>query len=210
MILLWVLCCALSCGRSDAIDPATQQVTVASSQQNTPTPINTQLAIGHIEFFASWRGSYIKLDQWKDASDPKIPHPEAFDVLCHIENKGDSTIQQGDFIILTTLESVVAPTYLHGGDLKAIMNEVHWLRETAVDDVKMEEVPYIQPKGSAPVKIKGFNLGNLLKQFNGEEDTLWPWALRINVHIMNRDMTRVALGQAILPMIPSDRRLSTK
>jgi hypothetical protein len=175
-----------------------------------PTPNSTQLTVGAVEFFASWRGSYIKLERWKDTSDPDVPHPEAFDILCFIENTGNSVIQHGDFIVLTTIDSVVAPTYLHGGDVNKIINEVGWSRVVAMDEVKMEIVPYLEAKASTKVKIEGFKLGSLLKQFRGEDDTLWPWALRVNVRVLTRDMTQVAIGQAILPMIPSDRRLSAK
>jgi hypothetical protein len=119
-------------------------------------------------------------------------------------------IQHGDFIVLTTIDSVVAPTYLHGGDVNKIINEVGWSRVVAMDEVKMEIVPYLEAKGSTKEKIEGFKLGSLLKQFRGEDDTLWPWALRVNVRVLTRDMTQVAIGQAILPMIPSDRRLSAK
>ncbi len=175
-----------------------------------PTASNEQLAVGPIEFFASWKASYDKLERWKDTSDPKVPHPEVFDVICHIENKGDSAIQDGDFIILTTVESVVAPTYLHGGDMESIINEGRWSREAKVDDVKTERVPYLKPKESVRLKIKGFHLGSLLKTYNGKDDTLWPWALRVNIHVLNRDMTQVAHGRAILPMIPADSRLGAK
>ncbi len=210
MILLWILCCALSCGRSNAIVPVARQVAGASSEQNTPTLTNKQLAAGPIEFFASWKGSYIKLERWKDTSDPNIAHPEAFDVLCRIENKGDSAVQDGDFILLTTIDFIIAPTYLYQGEVQKIIQEHSWSRVNSMDDVKMEKIPYLKPGDRAQIGIKGFNLAKTFKQFNGEEDTLWPWALRVNVRILNRDMTQVALGQAILPMIPADRRLSTK
>lgn len=210
ILLLLTLSCTFSCGRTNAIDPATPQVVgTASEQSSTPTTSN-KLAVGLVEFFAPWKASYIKLERWKDTSDPKIPHPEVFDVLCHIENKGDSTIQEGDFIILTTIDFIIAPTYLYSGDVQKIIQDHNWGRVGSVDDVKMEKVPYLNPGDRAQIGIKSFNLGKALKQFDGDGDTLWPWALRMNVHVMNRDMTRVAVGQAILPMIPSDRRLSAK
>lgn len=209
--MLLTLFSTFSCGRTSAIDPAAREVAQGGQEQNrTPTPNSAQLTVGPIEFFASWKGSYIKLEQWKDTSDPKVPHPKTFDILYLIENTGSSVIQQGDFIVLTTIDSVVAPTYLHGGDVNKIINEVGWARVAAMDDVKMEMVPYLEAKGSAKAKIEGFELGGLLKQFSGEDDTLWPWALRVNVRVLTRDMTQVAVSQATLPMIPSDRRLSAK
>lgn len=211
IILLLVLSCALSCGRSNATDSAMRQVTGAGPGQTiTPNPSNKQLAVGPVEFFASWNGSYIKLERWKDTSDPNVPHPQVLDILCSMENKGDSAIQEGDFIILTTMDFVVAPTYLHNGDVNKIVNEVGWGRVRSMDEIKMEIVPYLKPKDHAQIKIKGFNLGTIVKEFSGKEDTLWPWALRVNVRVVSRDMTPVALGQVVLPVIPADSRLGPK
>lgn len=211
IILFLVLSCALSCGRSNAIEPGTQQAATASFEQTSaPTASNKQLAVGPIEFFASWKASYVKLERWKDTSDPNVPHPEAFDILCPIENKGNSAIQEGDFIILTTIDFVVAPTYLHNGDVSKIVNEVGWGRVGSMDDIKLGIVPYLRPQDRAQIKIKGFNLGRVIKEFNGKEDTLWPWALRVNVRVLNRDMTPVALEQVVLPVIPADSRLAAK
>ena len=203
--------CSLSCGRSNAIEPATRQAATASSEQTSvPTASNKQLAVGPIEFFASWKASYVKLERWKDTSDPKVPHPEVFDILCSIENKGDSAIQEGDFIILTTIDFAVAPTYLHNGDVNKIVNDVGWGRVASMDDIKMERVPYLRSQERAQIKIKGFNLGRVVKEFNGKEDTLWPWALRVNVRVLSREMTPVVLGQVVLPVIPADGRLAAK
>lgn len=211
IILLLTFFSTFSCGRTNAVDPAAREVVQAGQEQSpTLTRKNTQVTVGRIEFFASWRGSYIKLERWKDTNDPKVPHPEVFDIHCSIENKGNAVIQHGDFIVLTTIDSVVAPTYLHGGDVNKIIDEVGWAPVAAMEDVKVEIVPYLEAKSTTKVKIEGFQLGSLLKQFSGEGDTLWPWALRVNVHVLTRDMTQVAVSEATLPMIPSDRRLSAK
>lgn len=61
-----------------------------------------------------------------------------------------------------------------------------------MDDVKLEKVPYLQPKATAEMKIKEFKLGDLFRVFNGEEDTLWPWALRMNVTVINRNLIPAA------------------
>jgi hypothetical protein len=128
------------------------------------------------------------------------------DIVCPIEVKEDSSIQESDFIILTTMDFVVASTYLHDGDVNKIVNEMGWVRVGSMHDIKMELVPYLKPMDRAQVKIKGFDLSIVVKEFQGKGDTLWPWALRVNVHVLSRDMTPVALRQVILPMIPSDIR----
>jgi hypothetical protein len=79
-----------------------------------------------------------------------------------------------------------------------------------MDDLRLEPVPYLLPGEHAELKLKNFDLGKVLKEFDGKDDTLWPWALRVNVQILNRDMTSVALGRAILPLFPENNRITGK
>ncbi len=171
------------------------------------------LRINSVEIFAWWgqnQKNYVKLERWKDTSDPNIPHPQTFDIVCQLENVSDSSVQDGDFMALATVEFIVAPTYLHNGDVNKIMNEVSWARMVTFDDLKMEVVPYMAKGGKSQIKLTDFRLEALLKSFSDEGETLWPWVLRANIHILNRDMVQVAQGQVIMPMLPSDKRLAAK
>lgn len=218
---------AASCGQHSEVKLPDRLPSPVSSSKASSSQSDQRLSLSSVGLYAWWwseqqlksgvgeksaakKASYIRLERWKDTSDPKIPHPESFDVLCQIKNESDSAVQDGEFIILTTIDFVVAPTYLHNGDVEKIINEVGWGRLVTMDDVKMEKVHYLRPKETAEIKIKGFHLGRLLKLYNGEDDTLWLWVLRVNVRVLSRDMTQVGLGQAILQMIPADRRLSAK
>jgi hypothetical protein len=193
-----------SCGRNT--------VTADNPPNAPPTERKEALRVNSVEIFAWWGQTpknYVKLERWKDTSDPNTPHPQTFDVVCQLENVSDSSVQDGDFIALVTMEFIVAPTDLHNGDVNKIMDEVSWARIVTFDDLKMEVVPFMAKGEKNQIKLKGFNLEALLKSFSDEDETLWPWVLKANIHIMNRDMVRVAQGQVIMPMIPSDKRLAT-
>ena len=151
-----------------------------------------------------------KLEEWKDSGDPKLSRLPNFDVVVVLQNISASSVQDADFIALTTIDFVVAPTYLYQGDVRKILQNGNWSRLVSVDDVKMETVPYLKPGDEAELRIKGFNLGNLIASYNGQDGTLWPWGLRVNIHVMNREMSRVAVGQATLRMISADSRLRAK
>lgn len=226
MTMIVILFLSLSCSWY-ADTEHNSPITSTPDQSETISKDNTKLVINSIEFYAWWWGedqlktgfdeknpppkeSYTKLERWKDTSDLKVPHPEVFDVVCKIENKGDRPAQDGDLIILTTIDFIIAPTYLYGGDINKILNGVTWGRVVTMDDVKMEIVPYLKSNESAQIKFKDFNLGTIIKQFPDEDNVLWPWALRVNIHVMNRDMTRVAQGHAILTIFPSDDKLKTR
>jgi len=211
--LLLVLCVALSCGPSKGTDSSTRQAAVTSAAQSTPaTTGNKEIAVtmGSVETFGSWKGSYVKLDKWKDTSDPDIPHPSFFDVLCTIENQSDAAIQNGELFALTTVDFIVAPTYVYSGDLDKLIEATTWSRIVSMDDLRLGRVPFLGPHDHAQLKLKGFDLSKVIKEFNGKDDTLWPWALRVNVRVLNRDMTPVALGRVILPVFPADSRLAAK
>lgn len=151
-----------------------------------------------------------KLEEWKDSGDPKHSKLPVFDVVVRLQNTSDSSIQDADFIAVTTFDFVVAPTYLFQGDVAQILRNGDWGRLVSVDDVKIETVPYVKSSESVELRIKGFNLSDLLASYNGQDHTLWPWGLRVNVHVINREMRRVALGQTTLRIIPTDSRLRAK
>lgn len=151
-----------------------------------------------------------KLEEWKDSGDPKLSKLPVFEVVVMLQNISDSSVQDADFIALTTIDFVISPTYLYQGDVRKILQNGNWGRLGSVSDVKMETVPYVKPGEGVEVRIKGFNLSDLPLAYNGQDHTLWPWALRVNVHVMNREMRRVAFGQATLRMIPADNRLRAK
>ena len=211
IILLLVICAALGCGQSK--DPGTRQADVAASERSTAdTTDNRHIAVnvGSVEIFGSWKGSYVKLARWKDTSDPDVPHPAVFDVLCTVENKGDSVIQEGDLVVVTTVDFIVAPTHVYSGDVNKVIEDHNWGRVGSMDDFRFERVPFLRPHDHAQLKLKGFDVEKVIKEFNGKDDTLWPWALRVNLRVLNREMTSVALGQIILPVFPADNRLVTK
>lgn len=76
---------------------------------------------------------------------------------------------------MTTIESVIAPTYLYQGDVGKILQNGSWGRDISVDDVRMKTVPYVQAGEDVGLKIGSFNLNGLLEEYNGQDHTLWPW-----------------------------------
>jgi hypothetical protein len=211
-IILLVMCAALSCGSSPAIAPGKPQAGVSASEKsNTDKTSNKQIAVvGSVDLYGSWKGSYVKLATWKDTNDADVPHPAVFDVLCTIENQTDSAIQEGDLVVVTTIDFIVAPTYAYAGDVNKVIDDHNWERVGSMDDLRVERVPFLRAHDHARLKLKGFDLAKVVKEFNRREDTLWPWALRVNVRVLNRDINPISFGQAILPLFPEDNRLAAK
>jgi hypothetical protein len=199
-ILLIILCSLVAgCQKEPAANPPAPN----------PEPSVTIQSVDLIEGTVASAGTSLRrLEEWKAPNNSaKLP---VFDVVMKFQNPGASTLQDGDLIILTTIDFVIAPTYLHDGDVHKILDSLNWARQSNVDDVKMQAVPFMRSGDVAEVRITGFDLSDLFTFYNGEDDTLWPWGLRVNVHLMNREMNRVALGQATLRIIPADTRLAQK
>ena len=192
----------------------TRQDRVANSPTNISQPRQeTAVRVDSVEVFG-WGESnpkqYIKLDQWKETTDSAGLDAETFDLICQVQNVSDSAIQHGEYIVLATMEFVVAPTYLRNGDVNKIMKEGSWGRVGSFDDFKTAVIPFMIEGEKKQITIKDFNLGAVLKHYSGSDDTLWPWAMRANIHILNRDTVRVAQGQVTMPIIPSRKRLALK
>lgn len=212
-IILLIMCVAVSCGSSADSARHPQQPGVPASEKSKTDQTSSKknpVAVGPVDLYGLWKGSYVKLSRWKDTGDSKVPHPSYFDVLCTIENKSDSAIQHGDLFALTTVEFILAPTDAYSGDVNKVIEANTWGRIVPMDDLRLEPVPYLLPGDHAELKLKNFDLGKVIKEFDGKDDTLWPWALRVNVQILNRDMTSVALGRAILPLFPENNRITGK
>jgi hypothetical protein len=179
-----------------------------ANQNRSPNRNDPNLANKSIEFFA-WseagqKREYLRLEKWKDTGNVKDSHPKLFDVVCQIENKSDSAIQEGDFIILTTIDFLVAPDNAVDGDINKLVKEYGWSRDLLMDDVKMGVTPYMQKGENAQIKLQGFDLNPVVKLFYEDDQFLWAWALKVNINIIDRNMKPVAHGEAILPMIPAD------
>jgi hypothetical protein len=147
-----------------------------------------------------------KLEQWRDR--PGSPHPPTVDVLCEIQNTGTEVSDGGDFIVLATVDSLIAPTREYGlADLDKMPTTVGWAEERAV---KLQVVGWLPHGETRPVRITGFDLRAITKEFDDDPSSLWPWWIRVNLRVENRDGDRLATRSAMLPLIPSDKRLAEK
>lgn len=151
-------------------------------------------------------GSCKKLEAWRDR--PGSTHPATVDVVLEIQNTADEVTASGDFIGLTTMDSLIAPTHSYGlADLDKMRTTVGWGRE---DDVRMIVIKSLKAGETRSVRISGLDIRKITETFADDPSSLWPWWIRVNVRIEDGDGDRVATGNVSLPLIPSDNRLAEK
>jgi hypothetical protein len=151
-------------------------------------------------------GACQKLEAWRDRRGS--PHPATVDVMLEIQNTDDHITGTDDFVALTTTDSLIAPTNSYGlADLDKMRTTVGWARE---DDLKMASIKWLKGGETRSIRISGFDIQGLLKFFADDPSSLWPWWIRVNLRIEDRDGDRVATGDVALPLIPTDKRLAGK
>jgi hypothetical protein len=192
-------------------------LTKASYSTPSPEKNDVQAMVKSVELYAWWWSSeqlkvgfdernpppkktYIKLDQWEDTIKPGIPHPERVDVVCQIENKGNTPL---NVVVLATGDWIVAPQWQYSDkNIDKITDEVAWTEETQIG---REVIQNLAPGETREVKIKDFNLGKAIRYYydDSESNPLWPWKFRVHVYIEKSGGERVSQEQTILPLFPS-------
>lgn len=109
VILLLAALDLSSCTRPDPVDPA--------PPKNPDSYERVKLEV--VEFVA-WsgegeKGEYARLEKWRDQSD-RYPQ-QTLDVICKIKNNSRSAVQDGDFILLSTMDFI----YMQPGETKRIL-----------------------------------------------------------------------------------------
>jgi len=162
------------------------------------------IAIQSMRFCEPAAGDCRDLKEWRDR--PSSPHPDTVDVVLELYNGASDQYASDELLILCTLHTIIAPTNQYGlEDLQEIRTSLSWGMQ---EDVKMTVVKPLAAGETRRVRIAGFNVQKLVKLYGGEDDSLWPWWLRVNLRIEEMKGENVAKASTELPLIPSDTRLA--
>jgi hypothetical protein len=140
-----------------------------------------------------------------EVKDPsKIVSPERFDVALQVFNKGNSTIQEGDLILLTTIVFLVAPGDPSKIDVQKVMSEYSWGRDVLVDDVKIAPAPFLEPHKEGRVEFESFDLSKTNKVLSDKDNIDRVWAIKVIVHVLNRKMVEILQREAVITVVARD------
>jgi hypothetical protein len=139
----------------------------------------------------------------------RIVPSSKFDVICKV--RGDLSLSNEDFLLWTSVDFLVAPlteTY-ERMDSEQIGLSVSWGQMTEMDDFKSAPIYSLGAGETRRVVVKDFDLAKTLASFPADgSDNLWPWLVRVNVHIQDRAGKQVASALKIVRLWPDSGRRS--
>jgi hypothetical protein len=116
-----------------------------------------------------------------------------------------------DFLLWTSIDFLVAPvtdTYKKM-DTEQIGSSVAWGQLAEMDDFKSAPIYSLGAGETRRVVVKDLDLTKTLASFSVDNsDNLWPWLLRINIHIQDRAGKQIASAVKIVRLWPDSVRRS--
>lgn len=132
---------------------------------------------------------------------------DKFDVECEI--MGGEDAYAGDYFVWTTIDFLVAPVTraYEQMDNGTLSSSVGWGQVTEMHDLKATPIYLLRPGESRKVAVKGLDLSSVLAVFPvGENGELWPWLVRVTVHVQDRSGKQLTSAERTLRLAPSSAR----
>jgi hypothetical protein len=130
-----------------------------------------------------------------------------FDVECEIIGGKDDHF--GDYFVWTTVDFLVAPVtraYEQMGN-GALSSSVGWGQMAEMRDLKATPVNLLRPGESRKVAVRGLDLSPVLAAFPiGEDGELWPWLVRVTVHVQDRSGKQLTSAERTVRLAPNSAR----
>jgi hypothetical protein len=151
----------------------------------------------------------IVFKELRETSHGRIVPSSKFDVICKV--RGDLSLSTENFLLWTSVDFLIAPlteTY-EKMDNEQIGLSVSWGQLTEMDDFKSAPIYSLDAGETRRVVVKDFDLTKTLASFSADHsDNLWPWLVRVNVHIQDRAGKQVASANKIVRLWPDSGRRS--
>ena len=114
---------------------------------------------------------------------------------------GGLDLLAGDYFLWTTVDFLVAPVTraYEQMDNSALGSSVGWGQMTEMRDLKATRIYFFRPKETRRVVVKGLDLSPVLAAFPvGDDGELWPWLVRVTVHVQDRSGKQIAVAERTL------------
>jgi hypothetical protein len=203
-LVLEVMC--FDCPSKDYIvDPAEPMV----EQEHVETK---SIDIKSVQLFAAQnivsKEKRIAFTEFRESRNGRLRPATKFDVVCEI--RGELDLSTEDFFLWTTVDFLVAPVTeaYEKMDIDQTRSSVNWGQVTEMHDLKGVPIYSLRAGETRRVVIKDFDLEKALASFPvGNAGNLWPWLLRINVHIQDRAGKQIVSAAHIVRLWPDSIRL---
>ena len=115
----------------------------------------------------------------------------------------------GDFLLWTAVDFLVGPVTQNYENMKAdqIAPNASWAMSAEIQDLKPLPVYLFHPGETRRIVINGFDLAKVLASFPaGEKDNLWPWFVRIRIHVQDRTGRQIGSAERVVRLSPDPSR----
>ena len=88
-----------------------------------------------------------------------------------------------------------------------LASNVSWGQMPEMRDFRAAPVYWLRPDETRQVVVKDLDLRPILATFPvGADSQLWPWLVRITVHVMDRSGKRITDAERIVRLVPTSAR----
>jgi len=169
------------------------------------------LEIEDVQLFA-WKVVHNKrkraaVQEFREEREMHLTPSNKFDVECEVVGGSDDVA--GDYFLWTSTDFLVAPVRraYEQMDNKTLGSSVGWGQLTEMRDLKAVPVYFLRPNETRRVVVRDLNLSPALAAFPvGGTGDLWPWLVRVTVHVQDRSGKQIAVAERTLRLAPSSAR----
>jgi hypothetical protein len=169
-----------------------------------------KLEIRDVKIFA-WQADHKntkreEIQAFRETQALHLAPSEKFDVECKVVGGDDLT---GDYFLWTTVDFLLAPVtraYEQMGD-NELGSSVGWGQVMEMRDLKATPIYFLRSNETRLVTVKGLDLHEVLAAFPvGDAGELWPWLMRVKVHVQDRHGKQMVVAERALRLSPSAGR----
>lgn len=124
----------------------------------------------------------------------------------------DETYIGEDLLIWTSIDFLVAPPRAQFEQMTPdeLNLAVSWGQVTQMHDLRSRTL-FLEPGQSRFVRIGSFDLTEVMAAFQPDDPApLWPWLVRMNIYVQDRDGKEIGSAYKILPLRPCKSRIKDR
>lgn len=96
-------------------------------------------------------------------------------------------------------------------DNKQLSSSVGWGQMMEMRDLKSIPIYFLRPGDTRRLVVKGLELRKVLAAFPvGDHGNLWPWLVRVTVHVQDRSGKQIVDAETNLRLSPNPRRRTSR
>ena len=169
------------------------------------------LVIKNVKLFA-WQDvykkkKYVEVLEFRETQGLHLIPSNKFDVRCEVV--GGSDLLAGDYFLWTTVDFLVAPVTraYEQMDNNELCSSVGWGQVMEMRDLKATPIYFLRPNEARQVTVRDLDLSPVLAAFPvGDAGELWPWLVRVTLHVLDRSGKQIEVAERTLRLSPSSAR----